>query len=280
MRRGRRARTAAVSVAVAGLALTAIPVAASGTSPSPAGGRQSRTSNVAVAGGNIYLWSSHRRERSGAGCTLAFAVRSNATGRDGALTAGHCVTTIPGGPGYLVHQTRDGKRNTTDPGHQLGTIRSGEFRAGGNGDTAFVALAPHRRALAEVFTGGAVTQTKIPVAGQARLHDGLHVCYSGAASGEHCGFTIVGRPGTVAFSDGGPVVRIRHEWRATRRTCTSRVGDSGAPVYVRSHGQAYAVGILSGGQERSSKCPFFFTSVSLALRTLHLTLLPAPAAAS
>jgi hypothetical protein len=272
------ARFAAVPAALAGLALTILP--ASGASAASGPGRQSRVSNVAVAGGNVYLWSSHRARRSGDSCSLAFSVHSTKTGRDGALTAGHCVTTIAGGPAYTVHQTRDGKRNTTDPGHQLGTISSGDFRVGRNGDSAFVGLGAHRRALAEVFTGGAVTRTTIPVAGQARIHDGLHVCYSGAASGEHCGFTIVGRPRTVAFSDGGHVVRIRHEWRATRRTCTSRVGDSGAPVYVRSHGRAYAVGILSGGQQRTSQCPFFFTSVSLALTKLHLTLLRAPAAAS
>jgi Trypsin len=69
------------------------------------------------------------------------------------------------------------------------------------------------------------------------------------------------------------VIRIRHEWRATRGTCTSRVGDSGAPVFVERHGRAYAVGILSGGQQRASQCPFYFTSVTLALSTLHLRLL-------
>jgi len=195
----------------------------------------------------------------------------------GVLTAGHCLRTVAGGPLYTVHQTRAGKDDSTDPGHQLGVVHAGNAHIGLDGDNAFITLVPQRRALAQVFNGGPTSDTTIPVSGVADLKDGIHVCYSGAASGEHCGFTVIGKPHTVAFAEGDGTIRIRHEWRATRAHCTSRVGDSGAPVYLERHGRAYAVGILSGGQERASQCPFYFTSVRLALSTLHLKLLTTPA---
>jgi hypothetical protein len=247
--------------------------AATTASGGTATGRQSRTSNVAIAGGDVYMWSTRRSERSGDACTLAFAVQSVRTKHVGVLTAGHCLRTVPGGPLYTVHQTHAGKGDSTDPGHQLGVVHLGNAHLGIDGDNAFVTLAAHRRAIAQVFNGGPTSNTTIPVAGLAHLTDGIHVCYSGAASGEHCGFAVVGKPRTVAFQEGNGVIRIRHEWRATRGTCTSRVGDSGAPVFVERHGRAYAVGILSGGQQRASQCPFYFTSVTLALSTLHLRLL-------
>jgi Trypsin len=270
--RGSVAAIAAASVAAGLLAATMVPATAAGA---PAIGRQSRTSDVAVAGADVYMWSTHRSINSGDACTLSFAVRTKRSHRIGALTAGHCVTTIAGGPTYTVHETRAGRGNTTDPGLRLGDVHYGAYRLGRNGDSAFVRVGSHRRARPWIFTGGATTHHTIPVAGIAHLHDGLRVCYSGAVSGEHCGFKIVGRPATVTFRDGARTLRIAHEWRATRGTCTSRLGDSGAPVYVRKGGKAYAVGILSGGQERASKCPFYFTSVVLALSRLKLTLLTA-----
>jgi hypothetical protein len=276
MRRNSIVSAAVASAACVVLAAGLMPTAASGAQGATAGGRQSRASNLAIAGGDIYLWSIHRSARAGDGCTLSFAVRSKRTHRLGSLTAGHCVKTLAGGPAYTVHQTRGGKRNTTFPGHKLGEVHVGAYRVGAHGDSALIVLLGHRRAPASVFTGGPTSDTSISVAGLAHLADGIKVCYSGAASGEHCGFTVVGRPRTVAFRDGGRTIRIRHEWRATRATCTSRVGDSGAPVYVKRDGKAYAVGILSGGQERSSKCPFYFTSVTLALTQLHVRLLRAP----
>jgi hypothetical protein len=257
-------------MACAVLGAAAIPSTASAVT---AAGRQSRTSNLAIAGGDVYMWSTHRSEGSGDACTLAFAVQSVRTKHVGALTAGHCLRTVPGGPIYTVRQTHAGKGDSTDPGHRLGVVHLGNAHLGIDGDNAFITLGAHRRAIAQVFNGGAASTTTIPVAGLAHLRDGIHVCYSGAASGEHCGFTVVGKPRTVAFQAGNGVIRIRHEWRATRSSCTSRVGDSGAPVFVERHGRAYAVGILSGGQERDSQCPFYFTSVGLALSALHLRLL-------
>lgn len=272
MRRRASAGIATVTVVGALVASAVVPATASGIAGA---GRQSRTSHVAVAGADVFLWSRHRSVSSGDACTLSFAVRSRQTHRVGSLTAGHCVTTLAGRPGYTVHQTRAGKRNTTDPGDRLGVVHAGAYRLGRNGDSAFVALSRHRQAIAEVFIGGAASHTTIPIAGVAGITDGMHVCYSGAASGEHCGFTVIGRPSTVGFRDGHGTLRIRHEWRATRHTCSSRVGDSGAPVYVKRNGKAYAVGILSGGQVHTRTCPFYFTSVRLALTKLHLELLTA-----
>jgi hypothetical protein len=237
--------------------------------------RQSRTSGIAIAGGDIFVWSVHRSVRTGAGCTLSFAVRSDVTHRAGSLTAGHCVGTLSGPPVYTVNQTRNGAGNTTNPGDQLGVVSAGAYRLGKNGDSAFISLIPFRQARPAVFTGGRSSRATIPVAGLARLRDGIHVCYSGAVSGEHCGFTVVGRPETTVFHEGHHTYRIHHEWRARAQTCTSRAGDSGSPVYVKRADRAFAVGILSGGQRRLGSCPFFFTPVQVALSQLHLRLLRA-----
>jgi hypothetical protein len=237
--------------------------------------RQSRSSGVAVAGADVFLWSQHRTIHHGGGCTLSFTVRSRATHRYGSLTAGHCTETLNGGPTYSVQQTRDAGDHVTYPGVRIGVVSRGQSRLGKHGDSAFVALDRGRAARAAVFTGGIASEHFVPVAGLARLRDGIKVCYSGEASGEHCGFRVVGRPQTISFPDGGNVYTIHHEWRATRTTCTSRPGDSGSPVYVKRHGKAYAVGILSGAQRDNVKCPFYFTPVRTALRQLGVQLVTA-----
>src|SRR4051812_49210276 len=121
------AGAAAVSMAAALLGAAAAPSTASAGHDS---GRQSRTSGVAAAGANVYLWSTHRSDSDGGGCTLSFVVRSRPAGKLGALTAGHCVGTLPGGPTYAVHQTRNLRANTTDPGLLLGTVAADQFRFG------------------------------------------------------------------------------------------------------------------------------------------------------
>jgi hypothetical protein len=258
-----------VAMGVAGV------VAGSGSAASvPAPGRQSRTSGVAIAGGSAYMWSVHRSENSGSGCTLSFAVRST-TKRLGALTAGHCVGTLHGGPSYVVHQTRNGSGNTTDPGVEIGAVGSGQYRFGAEGDSAFVGLGFDRTARAAVFSGGSRSHRTMPVGSVGRLHDGIRVCYSGAVSGQHCGFKVVGRPRTVKFPAGRHTYRIGHEWRATAAACPSRAGDSGSPVYTERDGIAHPVGILSGGQDHAGNCPFYFTPVKLALAQLHLRLVTA-----
>jgi hypothetical protein len=267
-------------VAAAAALVTTAAVMGAAASPGAASpgsdlGRQSRTSGVAIAGADIFLWSRHRSVHDGGGCTLSFTVSSAATGRSGSLTAGHCVGTLAGGPTYDVQQTRSGSGDVTYPGVSLGNVARGQSRLGRDGDSAFMALAPGRSARPAVFTGGVTTSRTIPVGGLAKLHDGLRVCYSGAASGEHCGFRVVGHPRSISFPDGRHTYRIRHEWRATRATCTSRSGDSGSPVYVKRDGSAYAVGILSGAQRGTGKCPFYFTPVSTALHSLGLHLVSA-----
>lgn len=266
----KRRTTAGIAAAVAAVCLgTAAPSAAS-TERVP--GRQSRTSGVAIAGANIYAWSVHRSEDDGSGCTLSFVVRSLATSQPGALTAGHCVGTLDGGPSYAVYQTRNVRANTTDPGIQLGAVSDGQIRLGKHGDSAFMALAEGRTTQASVYLGGPRSHRSIPVHGLIDPHSGLRVCYSGAVTGEHCGFRIAGKPVVVSFPHHGQTYRIRHEWRVSGPTCTSRAGDSGSPVYVKRHGAAYAVGILSGAQKHAGECPFYFTPVSLALHQLNLAL--------
>ncbi|HVT21345.1 MAG TPA: S1 family peptidase [Mycobacteriales bacterium] len=267
-----RARVLAAIVAV----VAVLPVAAHATNGSHsvrAASRQSRTSDVAIAGASIFLWSSHGREGKGNGCTLAFSVRSVRTGSRGALTAGHCVAMLDGGPAYRVHQTRSLPPDGTAPGDRLGKVTRTKFVLGPQGDSAYVALRAGRTARPLLFTGGADSRSAIPVAGVKSPRTGMQICYSGAATGEHCGFTVRGGSQTVSFKSGHDRVTIGHEWHADGAACTSRKGDSGSPVYTYDGGVAYAVGILSGGQVRPGRCPFYFTPVRAALREFGLTLL-------
>lgn len=267
-----RVRLAATCLVVVALAPLLAPLAT--VAASEPAGRQSRNSGVAIAGADIYVWSSHASESSGSGCTTSFVVRSISTHVMGVLTAGHCVTTLTGGPQYLVHQTQRLSGDETAPGRLLGVVTASHYTVGDNGDSAFVRLAEGMVGQASVFTGGMHSHRTIPVAGVAQVKAGEHVCYSGAATGEHCGYTVVGWPQKVSFgsSRAHGKIAIGNEWRATGKTCMSSKGDSGSPVYIRRGGAAYAVGILSGGQVKPDSCPFYFTPVTVALQTLGLRL--------
>jgi hypothetical protein len=245
-----------------------------------AASRQSRTSDIAIAGGSVFLWSKHTGQNSGSGCTIAFSVRSISTGQKGALTAGHCVATLEGGPKYFVQQTQSLPNDATAPGDLLAKVSGRSYVVGPNGDSAFAALVTGRNARPLVFTGGSSSRTAIPVVGAREPETGMQVCYSGAATGEHCGFTIIGGSQDVSFKSGRSHVTIGNEWRASGQDCPSRKGDSGSPVYVLDDGVAYAVGILSGGQVKQGQCPFYFTPVKLALKVLGLTLITAKSGAT
>jgi hypothetical protein len=247
-------------------------------------GRQSRTSGVGIAGGSIYLWSSKydslpigKRVSQGGACTLGYAVRSRATGRSGVLTAGHCVATLPGKPSYALHQTTNVGATHTDPGVLLAKIQRGQYRMGVNGDSAVGFLAKNASVRPYLFVGGTRSKLTIPVVGIRAPRYKMKICYSGATSGEHCGYRITDLPhGTRPFTDpnGGPSYKIGHEWGAKSGHCTSRPGDSGSPVYQRVDNQAYAVGILSGAYNKD-QCEMFFTPIGLALDQLILSLVRA-----
>ncbi|HVT65920.1 MAG TPA: hypothetical protein VHD81_12265 [Mycobacteriales bacterium] len=274
-----RGRLLTASLAVLAFMLASA-TASAGSHVSKAASRQSRTSDVAIAGGSVFMWSKHSGQDSGSGCTLAFSVRSVRTGSKGALTAGHCVATLNGGPAYFVQQTQSLPNDSTAPGDLLGKVSGRNYTVGPNGDSAFASLVSGRNARALLFTGGRSTRTAIPVAGAMDPDTGMQVCYSGAATGEHCGFTIVGGSQDVSFKSASGHVTIGNEWRATGQDCTSRKGDSGSPVYVYNNGFAYAVGILSGGQVKEGQCPFYFTPVKLALKVLGLTLITSNSSAT
>jgi hypothetical protein len=268
------------------LAVVAVlPAAAAATASSrvATANRQSRTSDVAIAGASVFVWSSHGREDKGSGCTLSYSVRSKHTGRLGALTAGHCVAMLDGGPTYLVHQTQSLPNDGTAPGDLLGRVSGTHYVLGSNGDSAFVVLAPGRTARPLLFTGGRSSRSAIPVAGAVSPAQDMQVCYSGAATGEHCGFTIVGGSQNVSFKSAQGHVEIGNEWRAQSddgSACTSRRGDSGSPVYTLRDGVAYAVGILSGGQVKPGQCPFYFTPIKLALKEFGLALVTVKASSA
>lgn len=268
-----RLRLGATCLLAAALVPLLAPLGNGASALEPAG-RQSRASDIAIAGADIYVWSTHGNEDGGSGCTSSFVVRSLRTHAYGVLTAGHCVSTIAGGPTYVVHQTERLSESDTAPGNLLGTVSASNFTVGDDGDSAFVRLARGVDQQPLVFTGGVHSHSSIPVAGVAPVKAGEQVCYSGAATGEHCGFTVVGWPQTVDFSQARArgKVAIGNEWRAMGSDCTSIRGDSGAPVYIKHDGVAYAVGILSGGQLKPGKCPFYFTPVKLALAQLDLRL--------
>jgi V8-like Glu-specific endopeptidase len=257
------------------VAFAAAPLLApSGAGATVASGRQSRDSGVGIAGADVYVWSSHNSENSGSGCTASFVVRSISTHARGMLTAGHCVSTLVGGPAFEVHQTERLSDSDTEPGDLLGTVTRSAYTVGDGGDSAFIQFAPGITGEPMVFSGGMNSHAYIPIVGVEPVKAGETVCYSGAATGEHCGFDVVGWPQTVNFgsSRAHAKIAIGNEWRATGTDCTSRKGDSGSPVYIRRGGVAYAVGILSGGQVKPNSCPFYFTPVTLALQTLGLRL--------
>ncbi|HVW79453.1 MAG TPA: S1 family peptidase [Mycobacteriales bacterium] len=269
-----------IAACVAAVAAAPLVTSSAGAASATAtAGRQSRDSRVAIAGGDIYVWSRHSSEDTGSGCTTAFVVRSIGTRARGMLTAGHCVSTLAGGPAYEVYQTERLSGDDTEPGAMLGVVTASNYTVGDGGDSAFIQFAPGISGRASLFTGGVRSHSSMPVAGVAPVKAGEQVCYSGAATGEHCGFTVVGWPQTVAFSSprAHGKIAISNEWRATGAHCTSTKGDSGAPVFIRRDGAAYAVGILSGGQAKAGACPFFFTPVTLALKTLGLRLVKSAA---
>jgi hypothetical protein len=266
---------------VAGVvALSVSATAAAGSHMTKAASRQSRTSDVAIAGGSVFMWSKHSGQNSGSGCTLAFSVRSVSTGQKGALTAGHCVATLNGGPAYFVQQTQSLPHDATSPGDLLAKVSGRDYVVGPEGDSAFAKLVSGRNARPLVFTGGSTSRTAIPVVGAKNPATGMQICYSGAATGEHCGFVIEGGSQDVSFKSGTSHVTIGNEWRAGGEACTSRKGDSGSPVYTYEGGAAYAVGILSGGQVKQGQCPFYFTPVKLALKVLGLTLITSKSSAT
>lgn len=264
---------AAVAVAMPFIAI-ADAAGSAGTAPAQiVASRQSRNSGVGIAGGSLYVWSSHSSDEHGGACTAGFAVRVKGTANKGLLTAGHCVKTLAGGPIYQLHQTTNLPQNHTAPGKLLARVHAGAYRMGKNGDSAFGQVASGRSVRPYVFVGGTRSKLTIPVVGVMAPTYGIQVCYSGASSGEHCGFTV-GRRQSVKFADGSRLVTISHEYSASSPGgCTSVKGDSGSPVYVKESNVAYAVGILSGGQPKAGQCPFYFTPVGLALQQLNLTLL-------
>ena len=138
-----RARFVTAVLAVVALVLASATAIAS-SHIKKAASRQSRTSDIAIAGGSVFLWSKHTGQNSGSGCTLAFSVRSIRTGGKGALTAGHCVATLNGGPAYFVQQTQSLPNDATAPGDLLAKVSGRSYVVGPNGDSAFAAVAPLR----------------------------------------------------------------------------------------------------------------------------------------
>ncbi|HWB67615.1 MAG TPA: hypothetical protein VG708_12395 [Mycobacteriales bacterium] len=265
----RRLATVVALVAVMVPAWTA----GSGAASSTRLGRQSEFSGIGAAGGNYFIRAQHRASRTGDLCTMGFAVRSATTGRVGLLTAGHCARNLAGSAPYVVHQTRGGRSGTTYVGESLGTVGAHATVFGKRGDSGFIKVLANRRAVARVFVGGVATKHARAVVGRARPHNHMRVCYSGAASGEHCGFRVVHGSRTIGFPFHHHIRRIHHEWTATRKHCPAEPGDSGAPVYTKHHGRIHAVGILTGGQQVSGKCPLYFSPLPLALHRLHLRLM-------
>lgn len=264
-------RSVALALALAAsLAPTLTPTAAA---TATGASRQSRASHVAVGGGDIYLSGRHHGRASGAGCSLAFAVL-DASDNPAALTAGHCVATLSGTSPYRVYQSRR-SGHTVYLGDRLGAVRAGQYHAGRHGDNALISLAAGRRAEPDVFIGGRRSTRTAPITSAVQPARGMSgLCYSGATTGEHCGFRIVQGPHTIPFDDRGHHYVIRHEW-AMVGPCTARAGDSGAPVYRPGPNGDGAVGIVSAGGSVGNRCAVYFTPVALAMRHLHASLMTA-----
>lgn len=259
----------ALAVAAAVALLPGLAVAGASTASA---GRQSLTSDTARGGANVYLHSAHATSRSGSSCTLGFPVKRR-NGARGVLTAGHCVAVLPHGAPYDVFETKSGRSNTTYVGEQLGEVPARRYHVGTEGDNALVLLADGRDAKPQIYTGDATSAATAAVIGSRAPKVGMaHLCYSGAVSGEHCGFRIRYRPRTMRFDERSRTLRIHHEWPATGR-CTAKAGDSGSPVFLKRGSRVLAVGILSAGGTVNGHCAIFFTSVAMATSSLHVKLL-------
>ena len=265
-----RRRLAGASAALGVIMATAGIGAPASAAGSP--NRQSRTSDVAIGGADVFLHSEHSNSQLGGTCSIAFAVEKK--GVDAALTAGHCAKALSGGPSYDVYRTTLTRKGVTDPGVTIGTVRAGEFNVGKLGDNALITLAAGVSAEPSVFTGGVASSTTRPVSGVTAPHVGLaKLCYSGARTGQHCGLTVTAGSQTLPFKEGKHTYTIHHEWTALG-ACTAKPGDSGAPIFVKHGRSVRAVGILSGGSDPSNgKCAVYFTPLSTALAALHVKLL-------
>ena len=90
---------------------------------------------------------SRRSRTRAAAARLAFVGPIGAHRQKGALTAGHCVATLAGGPAYHVHQTESLSADGTAPGDLLGKVTASQLpRRRSDGDSAFVGLARGRGA--------------------------------------------------------------------------------------------------------------------------------------
>ncbi|WP_433018194.1 hypothetical protein [Kribbella sp. CA-294648] len=169
------------------------------------------------------------------GCSLGFAIRDNSTGRDGFLTAGHCIVTgtdiYDGGGDYLGKAKYDvGNKDT-------GTIEAGSA--------------------ARMFTGPYNSSTSRPVGWAQKSYAGNWVNSSGAVTGELGGVKILDTTVTIITPTNGTIynlVRGEH-WN---KACANTYGNSGGPVFAYPGGanqRVIAYGIVSAAGGRETYCP-------------------------
>lgn len=200
------------------------------------------------------------------GCTSGFAWDIN--GVPGLLTAAHCapdgygnVHTPPNLTVGLIITKRDENWSTS-----TGTTyyENGYPKTVYRGDVALIRNSP-QSSEGKIYTGGTTSSTSRYVAGMADYSpqpDDV-VCTGGAATGEHCGFTIWDTNMDVRYILDGWDVWARNVVEADGwwgGPCVDH-GDSGGPVYrVLQSGKVDAVGVISG-----------FSNVPLAICHVYFT---------
>lgn len=213
-------------------------------------------------------------------CTVSFMAR-NSSAQQFALTAGHCdnaIETTPfyfaggGGPySWFDGTVLIGKRAVT----VFGNVRNNVQRTD---DYALIRIdSPSRtQPKAVVRTAGA----DLPVAGVENAVSRTTLCKFGQVTGAGCG-RVTAVNVTILWPWGRTVwapVTVKVDNLINVEVC-SRSGDSGGPLFRVSNGRAYAVGILSGGDQGT--CPTnlagrdsYYQPVREVLQQEGLTLLP------
>jgi Trypsin len=175
-------------------------------------------------------------------CTTGFAWRKN--GNPFMTTAGHCLDRkdpydypVTAGESMGVGQ---GTQSTWDDG--TGSVKI----AGQNsyeGDLSLINVLNSKDVNNRIWD---TDSTSIPVVDWYNTApvEGMVHCTSGQVTGQLCPWEVKDVYIDVTYNDGDVA---RHVVKSKKQGWCVKKGDSGAPVYYRYDGKAYARGIVSGG---------------------------------
>jgi hypothetical protein len=192
------------------------------------------------------------------------------------LTAGHCV---PKGSTWKIYKLNGPVLSPTldvqiaqndSPGARTSwDSNAGTVNAGGDsakhGDVAMFNVSAYGKDIGDSIW---ISQTaKRNVVSRDTPSVGGSVCRAGIRDWETCGFTIDSVNTSHTYNDGTTIRQGDLAYLASSNTC-SLDGDSGAPVYRRTNGDAIAIGIVSGTYSVPTVggCMLVFTGVEEAIQ--------------